>query len=475
MPMFNKRWPAVIVFGVSTLAVPPLLDAQMRGAGPEGSVGSGHHSGSAATGQYGTSGTGTTPRSGNESTVTVDDQALMQNIRQALQADPALEAAARSVTLVIKDGDVALTGAVKNDKEKADIGKRVQNVAGVKSVENQLQTAPNLGGTTSGTAGDPTERQSPGAEMDDRGSMLDDASGRAHFRAMSASDTHLQVERHPLLVMTAADEVTRERYDDDRSREEFVSQAARDLVKRVRANLEANPKTADLADDVRIGAGMGVVTLQGEVTSERDRDRLLAATRAVKGVKRVRDRLRVTTSADATDDAADDRSAAAAVTTPDPRYGSGVGETYRPATGFPATGARGMRAAGDDATAGSGSMDEEDRTGSTGPSGTSSYSSTDTGAIDATARAAKPAGDYATTTNDRGVAARVRTMVQGDPALGVTDDSLHIIVDNGDVTLRGWIQNDQQREAINARVREIPGVQSVRNEMLLRSGAVSSK
>jgi osmotically-inducible protein OsmY len=47
---------------------------------------------------------------------------------------------------------VTLRGPVKTEKDKADVGDQVRRIAGVTEVHNQLQVAPNLSGTTSGSA-----------------------------------------------------------------------------------------------------------------------------------------------------------------------------------------------------------------------------------------------------------------------------------------------------------------------------------
>src|SRR5262249_7753613 len=56
---------------------------------------------------------------------------------------------------------------------------------------------------------------------------------------------------------------------------------------------------------------------------------------------------------------------------------------------------------------GSGEMETTDRTGTTGPSGTGTFS-VESGAVDTIERVAKPAGDYAATDTDRDLAARIR-------------------------------------------------------------------
>jgi osmotically-inducible protein OsmY len=129
-------------------------------------------------------------------------------------------------------------------------------------------------------------------------------------------------------------------------------------------------------------------------------------------------------------------------------------------------------AAPDGSTAtGSGVMSEEDRTGSTGPSGTRSTSPTNTGAIDAEGRVAKPAGDSAVTEVDRGLAAQIRNSLTGNPDFLATPDNVHLTVNNGFVTLQGWVPNEQDRVAIAAHVQKQTGVQGVNNRLRVRPAA----
>jgi osmotically-inducible protein OsmY len=71
------------------------------------------------------------------------DQALNQRIRQALSGDMTLAIAIQKVHLDTDNGEVTLHGSVMTDKQKADIAAKVQQVAGVKKVDNQLRTAAN--------------------------------------------------------------------------------------------------------------------------------------------------------------------------------------------------------------------------------------------------------------------------------------------------------------------------------------------
>jgi len=116
---------------------------------------------------------------------------------------------------------------------------------------------------------------------------------------------------------------------------------------------------------------------------------------------------------------------------------------------------------------GSGEMGTTDRTGTTGLSRSEAFS-IDSGVVDAIARRAKPAGDYAVTDTDRDLAARIRVAVEGDPGLApLVGDSFHITVDNGAVTLRGEVLNERVREQINAKVTAIAGSHSVANDLMI--------
>jgi osmotically-inducible protein OsmY len=71
------------------------------------------------------------------------DQTLNQRIRQNLSADMALATVVHKIHLDTDNGEVTLQGFVTNDKQKADIATKVQQVSGVKKVENQLRIAAN--------------------------------------------------------------------------------------------------------------------------------------------------------------------------------------------------------------------------------------------------------------------------------------------------------------------------------------------
>jgi len=135
---------------------------------------------------------------------------------------------------------------------------------------------------------------------------------------------------------------------------------------------------------------------------------------------------------------------------------------------FPRTGTKGQIGVGEGHEVGSGSMHEEDRTSSTGPSGSRPFSTT-TSSIDATARAAKIAGDEAVTAIDRDIAARVRTALSGDLAQPIGDKNVHIKVNNGQVILQGRVDTQSEKDMIGAKVAQLDGVQGIDNQLIVSS------
>jgi hypothetical protein len=143
--------------------------------------------------------------------------------------------------------------------------------------------------------------------------------------------------------------------------------------------------------------------------------------------------------------------------------------SHPPASGFPATASRGIATPDKQALPGSGKTAEGDRTGSTSPSGTRSTSIPNTGAIDAIGRVTKPVGDEAVTEVDRGLAAEIRSSLLGYPDFSGSEENVHFIVNNGFVTIQGWVPSEQDRRAIADRIQEHAGVQGIDNQLLVRS------
>ena len=66
------------------------------------------------------------------------DRKLLAAVRRAVMRDKSLSTSAHNVKIVTKDGVVTLRGPVKSAEEKSKVEKLAQQVAGVASVENQL-------------------------------------------------------------------------------------------------------------------------------------------------------------------------------------------------------------------------------------------------------------------------------------------------------------------------------------------------
>lgn len=81
---------------------------------------------------------GQTVTSGNQSENEVD-RTITQQIRQALMDDNSLSTNAKNIKIITINGIVTLRGPVNSDKEKMDIGRKAQEVANVKNVDNQLE------------------------------------------------------------------------------------------------------------------------------------------------------------------------------------------------------------------------------------------------------------------------------------------------------------------------------------------------
>lgn len=69
------------------------------------------------------------------------DRTITQDLRKAVSSDDTLSTNAKNVKIITSDGTVTLRGPVKNQKEKADIEAKAKQIAGVKSVDNQLEIA----------------------------------------------------------------------------------------------------------------------------------------------------------------------------------------------------------------------------------------------------------------------------------------------------------------------------------------------
>lgn len=69
------------------------------------------------------------------------DLKITQEIRQAVMADDALSLNAQNVKIITANGVVTLRGPVRSSAEKATVGAKAEQVAGVTRVDNQIEIA----------------------------------------------------------------------------------------------------------------------------------------------------------------------------------------------------------------------------------------------------------------------------------------------------------------------------------------------
>lgn len=83
--------------------------------------------------------TATEPSTAGLPTMSEADQALAQQVRDALQKNAGTAAAGENVQVHARDGEITLRGSVNSEQDKTNMGTTAQQVAGVKSVNNQLE------------------------------------------------------------------------------------------------------------------------------------------------------------------------------------------------------------------------------------------------------------------------------------------------------------------------------------------------
>jgi osmotically-inducible protein OsmY len=71
--------------------------------------------------------------------------------------------------------------------------------------------------------------------------------------------------------------------------------------------------------------------------------------------------------------------------------------------------------------------------------------------------------DQAENEADREVSANVRKAVAGDDSLSINAQNVKIVTSNGNVTLRGPVKTEREKEAIETKAKQVAGVHSVTN------------
>lgn len=73
--------------------------------------------------------------------------------------------------------------------------------------------------------------------------------------------------------------------------------------------------------------------------------------------------------------------------------------------------------------------------------------------------------DQAENEADRQISANVRKAVVGDDSLSINAQNVKIVTSNGTVTLRGPVKTVREKEAIEAKAKQVAGVNSVVNQL----------
>jgi hyperosmotically inducible periplasmic protein len=79
--------------------------------------------------------------------------------------------------------------------------------------------------------------------------------------------------------------------------------------------------------------------------------------------------------------------------------------------------------------------------------------------------ATQTSGDQAENEADREISASIRRAVVKDDSLSMNAHNVKIITSNGVVTLRGPVKSETERAAVEARAKQVAGVQSVNNQL----------
>jgi hyperosmotically inducible protein len=275
----------------------------------------------------------------------------------------------------------------------------------------------------------------------------------------------------------------------EESHTQTVTKADVDILRRLQDSIRSDPALASYAQAVIVEVSNGTVTLRGPVKTEKEKADLGDKAQRVEGVKEVNNQLQISPNLGGTTGGREPQEPQTEnllnqghFSTPlekQPFFASffiapAYAEESLPPTGSRSSDTTSTPQPPPGAGTGSGSMHQEDRTGTTGPSGSQS-TTTQSGSVDPTARVAKPAGDYAATDNDRELVSRIRLALTG-PQFNLTENNLHIVADNGEIALYGWVKSEQEKKAISDRVRTEAGVQGVNNYLrIVGSGSPVSE
>lgn len=84
-------------------------------------------------------------------------------------------------------------------------------------------------------------------------------------------------------------------------------------------------------------------------------------------------------------------------------------------------------------------------------------------------------GDQSESASDRKITADVRSAITSDTSMSLNARNVKIITINGVVTLRGPVETQAEKDAIEAKAEAVAGVSSVDNQLEVKSGSAQGQ
>lgn len=79
--------------------------------------------------------------SAGDQSETEADRGISQKIREAVLADPALSSEAKNIVIITRNGVITFHGKVRSDRERSEILKKAQAIAGARGIDNKLEVS----------------------------------------------------------------------------------------------------------------------------------------------------------------------------------------------------------------------------------------------------------------------------------------------------------------------------------------------
>jgi len=347
------------------------------------------------------------------------NDALISQCRQAINSDTALVSIAPSIQITARGGTVTLAGNVANQDQKQRIESLVRGTSGVVTVNNQLQVPLQPTGRSESSLIYSNAPQSQVAPPASATSAAIDAS-----RTTSSADTTASA--------TAA------------TNQESSSVAVGGSSGALSGTNSAGTSSGAISKDQSIAAGTALSTTNSQVTTEQKdltptSDR--GSTSRVYGTNQSSsDTLTGSSSADT----------------------NAVSPTSQSST-----------------IAGQATTEQKDLTptserGSTNRLYSTNQSSSDSLSTQPTDRS-QTVSVRGTTDADKQIGAQILQQLKSDAStVGLMRSSLRIQVENGKATLRGTVKSQDEKNKMEAVAKQVPGVNSVENQLRVGTGASST-